>query len=251
MFAFFLAFISGVITVFAPCVFPLLPVIIGSAANSKAVKKLFLIVGSLAISIFIFTIVLRTLLLDNPVLSFLGQDFWRVASGILILGFGIFAIFPTLWDRISAFFSLSNKSDQLLESSSKFNDNLGSILLGFSLGPVFSSCSPTYFVIVGLLANETDRIKGIFLLITYIIGLSLVLILIGFFGQKLVAKLRWASNPEGWFKKSFGILLVLIGLMIIFKLDKSFEAWLLNFEFYNSIFQFENNLTQSGKVIIE
>jgi len=251
MVAFFLAFISGVITVLAPCVFPLLPVIIGSAANSKAIKKLFLIVGSLAVSIFIFTIALRTILLDNPVLGFLGQDFWRIISGILILGFGIFAIFPSLWDNISGFLSLSRKSDQLLESSSKFNNNLGAILLGFSLGPVFSSCSPTYFVIVGLLANESDRIRGILLLVTYLIGLSLVLILIGFFGQKLVSKLRWASNPEGWFKKSFGVLLVLIGLMIIFRLDKSFEAWLLNFDFYNSIFQFENNLTQSGKVIIK
>ncbi|MEI6728871.1 MAG: cytochrome c biogenesis protein CcdA [bacterium] len=246
MFAFFLAFISGVITVFAPCVFPLLPIIIGSGATAKGIKKLILIVSSLATSVFIFTILLRTLLLDNPLLTFLNEDFWRIFAGVLIAVFGIFSIYPGLWDKISIFFKLSKRSDQLLDKSTQRKDNFGSILLGFSLGPVFSSCSPTYFVIVGLLATESDRLRGVLLLLTYIVGLSLILLLIGFFGQKLVKKLRWASDPNGIFKKVFGLFLLLLGLVIIFRLDKSFETWLLNFDFYNNIFKFENDLTKGG-----
>jgi len=247
MLAYFIAFISGVVTVLAPCVFPLLPIIIGSAATGKNLKKLFVIVGSLSISVFIFTILLRTFLIDNPVFSFLNEDFWRYASGTLITIFGFFSVFPEVWDRISNIFKFSQKSDKLLDEASQNKSLWGSALLGASLGPVFSSCSPTYFVIVGLLAAETDRVRSLSLLIVYIIGLALILILIGIFGQKLIKKLRWAANPNGIFKKGFGILLIVLGLMIFFRLDKVFEAWLLNFDVYNNLFQFENNLTDGGR----
>ena len=249
MFAFFLAFLSGIITVFAPCVFPLLPIIIGSGATAKGMKKLILIVSSLAASVFIFTILLRTLLLDNPFLGFLNEDFWRIFAGALIAIFGIFSLYPSLWDNISMFLKLSKNSDELLDKSTQRKDIFGAILLGFSLGPVFSSCSPTYFVIVGLLTTESDRLKGILLLLTYILGLSIILLFIGFFGRKLVQKLRWASNPNGLFKKIFGLFLFLLGLMIIFRLDKSFESWLLTFDFYSNMFEFENGLTEGGKAI--
>jgi cytochrome c-type biogenesis protein len=250
MLAYFVAFISGVITVLAPCVFPLLPIIIGNGSSGKSLKKLFAVVFSLSLSVFIFTILFRTLILDNPFFTFLNQDFWRYFSGILIAVFGLFSIFPELWNKISISLNLSTKSEKLLDKSAQKDSIWGSILLGASLGPVFSSCSPTYFVIIGLLATETDRFKGLILLLIYILGLATILILIGFFGFKIIKKLRGVANPNGWFKKSFGFFLVILGLMIVFKLDKNFETWLLNFEYYSQIFNYENELTEGGRKLM-
>jgi cytochrome c-type biogenesis protein len=123
-------------------------------------------------------------------------------------------------------------------------------LLGLSLGLVFSSCSPTYFVIVGLLVAEADTNKGLILLVFYILGLALVMLLIGWLGIFLTKKLRWAANPNGWFKKVFGVILLVIGISIMIGLDKRFETFLLDQGLYDGIQGIENQLSDNGSKIL-
>ena len=50
------------------------------------------------------------------------------------------------------------------------------------------------------------------------------LLIIAYGGRAVVEKLRFAANPYGPFKKIFGIILLLVGLMIFFSWDKVLEA---------------------------
>lgn len=99
-------------------------------------------------------------------------------------------------------------------------------MLGAALGPVFASCSPTYFVIIGTVLPASLGV-GIVYLLLYILGLWGMLLVIGMLGQKFTRSARWATNPDGNFRRGLGAVLIVVALMFAFGLDKSFEALLI------------------------
>ena len=54
-----ISFIAGVLTILAPCVLPLLPIIIGGSLTEKSIKRPIIITVSLALSIVLFTLILK------------------------------------------------------------------------------------------------------------------------------------------------------------------------------------------------
>ena len=66
MFLLFVSFIAGVLTVLAPCILPLLPVIIGGAAQNHERRNPYIITASLAVAVVLFTLLLKfsTLLIN-------------------------------------------------------------------------------------------------------------------------------------------------------------------------------------------
>jgi len=218
-----LSFIAGILTVLAPCVFTLLPVILGGSIATNSRKRTFTIIASLALSVFFFTLLLKasTLLID------IDPNFWKYLSGGILIGFGLVTLFPTVWSNISAKLKFSDKSDSLLNSGSQKQSFLGDVLVGAALGPVFSSCSPTYAIIIATILPQ-NIILGIINLIAYVIGLVLILSLVALFGQKLIKNAKWAVNPKGIFKKSLGVLFIIVGIAIFTGFDKTFEIFLLD-----------------------
>jgi len=130
-------------------------------------------------------------------------------------------------------------SQKELSKARKVESLWGAVLMGAALGPVFSSCSPTYFVILATVLPVSFGIGVIYLLV-YGLGLAIMLGSIAFFGQKLTQKLGWAANPEGWFKRGLGLLLILVGLAVMTGIDKKLEAAILDAGF--GVTQLEENL---------
>lgn len=98
-----LSFFSGVLTVLAPCILPLLPVIIGSSAGARSPWTPYIVIGSLSVSIILFTYLLKasTLLITIP------TSFWAYFSGSILLLIGVLFAFPTLWERVPGLNRLS------------------------------------------------------------------------------------------------------------------------------------------------
>lgn len=231
------SFVAGVLTVLAPCILPLLPVIIGGSINgqSKDYKKPFIIIASLAASLFLFTILLKvsTALLGVP------SYVWQVLSGLIIVALGLTLVWPKLWEPIGA--KLNLKSNKLLGKAGHNRGVFGDILTGAALGPVFSSCSPTYaFILAGVLPGSLAM--GLTYLVAYVVGLSLILLLIALLGQQLVAKLNWAANPNGWFKRTLGIIFIMVGIFVMFSLDKQLQTYVLESGLYDWVSDFERTL---------
>ena len=88
---------------------------------------------------------------------------------------------------------------------------MSSVFLGASLGPIFAACSPTYFLILGTVLPASFGI-GLVNLFAYALGLALVMFLVAFTGQKVMAKLNIAANPNGIFKKVLGVLFLFFGV---------------------------------------
>lgn len=234
------SFLSGILTVLAPCVLSLLPVIIGGSIGEKNKWRPLIIVGSLAISAIIFTLLLKA----STVLIGIPQTTWKYISGGLILVFGFFMLFPGVWEKL-AFNLKLYKSDELLHKSGQKEGILGAILLGASLGPVFTSCSPTYTIILAIVLPQNFTI-GLLNLTLFAVGMSIPLLLIGYGGQKIAGKFRGASNPNGWFKRTLGLLLVLTGLAIFTGYDKKLEAFIID-RGYLGAYDFEQSLLEKSR----
>ena len=218
------SFLAGVLTLFASCVLPLLPIIVGGSMSSNGTKrekfiKKITIILSLCISIIVFTFLLKvsTLFINVP------EIFWKYLSGIILIAFGIVTIFPNLWARLTA--KINMKSQKIMNDSYKSKSKTREILLGVSLGPVFASCSPIYFFI---LANilPTDKITGLIYLIFYTAGLGLALYIVSILGDKILSKTNTIMSPTGKFMKTIGVIILIVGISIITGYDKKAELYL-------------------------
>jgi cytochrome c biogenesis protein CcdA/thiol-disulfide isomerase/thioredoxin len=225
----FISFIAGIITVLAPCVLPLLPVIVGRSLNGKrSLKRALVVTLSLSVSVVLFTLLIKV----SAVFIGVPESFWKWFSGSIIIFFGFITLFPSIWDRISFLSKLNIESNKILGQGYKRQDLLGDIIVGASLGPVFSTCSPTYFLVLASVLPQ-HFITGLFYLVTYSVGLSLSLLLVSFVGGQILDNVGVVADPNSKFKKILGIVFLLVGLGIISGFDKSLQTKILNAGFFD------------------
>ena len=230
-----LALAAGVLTVAAPCVLPLLPVIVGGAIvqdgdERRARRRPYVIAASLAVSVVAFTLLLKatTALLGVP------PQVWQLVSGGIIILLGINLLFPALWDRLSTALGLQARSGEFLDRSVSRQSTTGDILTGAALGPVFSSCSPTYALIVAAVLPVSFA-EGVLYIVAYAAGLAAMLLLIALLGRSLVRRLGWLAKPDGWFRRLIGAIFVLVGIAVITGFDKQLQTWILDAGLYDPI----------------
>ncbi len=217
-----ISFIAGILTILAPCVLPLLPVIVGGSIAGGGRHRAIIISLSLGASVFLFTLLLKasTLFISVP------PVFWQYFSGVILLFFGTTLLFPRLWDSIPLVNRLNIGANKALSSGYQRGSALGDILMGAALGPVFASCSPTYFIILATVLPASFAM-GLLDLFAYVVGLSGFLLVIAIAGQKLVDRLGVTIEPGGWFRRSLGILFIALAILIATGVMAKVEAYLL------------------------
>ncbi len=222
------ALLAGMLTVLTPCVLPVLPVILGGALSGSSKWRPVVISFSLVVSIFLFTLLLKasTLLIDVP------QVFWTTVSGVIVLIFGLSLLFPSAWSALSQNLGFT-KSEGLLQKSAQQEGWRGMVLLGFALGPVFASCSPTYALILALVLPQ-NFVAGLWALVAYCFGLFIPLFLIGYGGRRVLGGFKWFADPTSSFRRGLGVLLIVVSLLLLTGYEKKIEAALLD----NGLFDF-------------
>ena len=232
----FISFLAGVLTVLAPCTISLLPVIVGgSIAEGQNKLRSLVVTVSLGVSVILFTLILKvsTLFIHIP------QSFWQIFSGVIILVLGFIMLFPTIWERIPLIGRLHLGGNRLLATGYKKQNITGDIIMGAALGPVFSTCSPTYFIILATVLPKSIG-AGFIDLLAYVVGLCGFLFVITVLSQKAIEKLGIASDSRGWIKRTVGLVFLILGVAIITGLDKKLELSLSNHIF--DITKIEQNL---------
>ncbi|HWB39184.1 MAG TPA: cytochrome c biogenesis protein CcdA [Candidatus Saccharimonadales bacterium] len=223
MLLFFTAFIAGLLTVLAPCVLPLLPIIIGGSVtgDTKDKKRPVIIAASLAISIIIFTLLLKvsTVLINIPPQSI------TYFSGGIIIALGIVTLFPGLYARVIGSLKIEAAAQKALGKG--FNtkgDIAGPIIIGAALGPVFSSCSPVYAYILATVL-PANFAQAMAYMVSYVLGLAVVLLGIGYYGQSFISRIKFAANPKGKFQKIVAILFIIVGLGVATGYSVKFQTY--------------------------
>ncbi|MES2216274.1 MAG: redoxin family protein, partial [Patescibacteria group bacterium] len=159
--------------------------------------------------------------------------FWTYVSAAILFLFGLTLLFPEAWARLVLKIPGHAKPDAWLAKGYNNRSSFWTdVVIGAALGPVFTTCSPTFFVILATVLPQSFAV-GLVDLAAYVVGLALVLLLISWIGQKLVHRLEWAANPYGWFKKVLGVLFIILAILIGAGLDKKLETAILNAGFFD------------------
>lgn len=216
-----LSFLAGILTVLAPCVLPILPIIIWGSVIHGHRSRPRVIILSFAVSVFVFTLLLQWLF-DQFGLT---RELLTMISAIILLLVGLFLLFPQIWQWMVHVTGIERATSEAQTSAGSWL--WGDILLGALLGPVFNSCSPTYALVVATIL-PVSFVEGIIIILAYIVGLCLMLGLIAWWGYKIVNKLKRAANPSGWFRKFIALLIILVGISLLMKRDKQLETRIID-----------------------
>lgn len=240
MMFFLIAILAGIFTVLAPCILPLLPIVVGASetGEKRISRRAVTVIGSLSLSIIVFTLLLKTttLFISIP------QIFWSSLSGLIIIFVGLMITFPLLWAKIPFVQRLSTASNKTVGTGYQKKSYKGDILMGLALGPVFTTCSPTYLFIIAT-TLPASFIVGFIYLLGFTFGLALALLVVAYFGQRLVGILSSHLQVTGTVKQIFGIIITLVGVLILTGYDKKIEAFILDSGYVATI-QIEDTLLE-------
>jgi cytochrome c-type biogenesis protein len=220
-----LALLAGALSVLSPCVLPLLPIVLGTAASAHRLGPLALAIG-LALSFTVIGLFVATvgfaMGLDNGV--------FRTISAILLIGVGLVLLVPKLQEQFAlAAAPVSNWAGSYTDNYTP-GGLAGQFGLGLLLGAVWSPCvGPTLGAASVLAAKGEDLRQGALTMLAFGIGAALPLMLLGFVSREAMMRWRGRMMETGKVGKTLlGLLLVAVGLLVATNLDKRLETVLVD-----------------------
>lgn len=219
-----LAFAAGALTILSPCVLPLLPIVLSTAASKSKFGPLALGAGV----VLSFVIVGLFVALVGFSIGLDGGFFRRVAAVILVF-LGLILLLPAAQDRFSmAAAPISSWAQEIL--GGLFSNGVGGQFgVGLLLGTVWSPCVGPTLGAASLLASQGRDIFQVALtMIAFAIGVGVPLVIIGLLSRNVLQKSRGkVLATSRTFKSILGIILVGLGLLILTGYDKHIETALV------------------------
>lgn len=217
------AFLSGLVTIAAPCIWPLLPIILSSSAQGGHRKPLGITVG-IILSFAVFTLTLSYIVSIVP----LDLDVLRLFAVGIIAFFGFTLVVPQLNQAVEGMVSrLSGKLGGI--TSRQGTGFTSGFITGLALGVVWTPCAgPILATIAALAATQAVTPQIIIVTIVYVIGVGIPLFLFALLGNKLFTKTRMISRYSGRIQQAFGVLMIVMAFLILTNQDKVLQARLLD-----------------------
>ncbi|PIR95946.1 MAG: cytochrome C biogenesis protein [Candidatus Doudnabacteria bacterium CG10_big_fil_rev_8_21_14_0_10_42_18] len=218
------AILAGILTVGAPCILPLLPILLGASVGQKSkTRPLFIALGFIVM----FSITGLTLSFIVQSLN-IAPDTLRNISVVALILFGAFMLWPKPFELLTQkLVPLSTKARGL--SSKAGSGNFGGFILGLILGIIWTPCAgPILGSILTLIATQTELARASILLVGYAIGAGIPMVIIAYGGQYITTKIRWISRYAARLQQIFGILIVILAIAMFFQYDLVIQAKLLD-----------------------
>ncbi|MGB4942743.1 MAG: cytochrome c biogenesis protein DipZ [Candidatus Moraniibacteriota bacterium] len=235
------AFLSGVVTIFAPCIWPILPIVLSGSAAGGERRPLGLVAG-LSTSFMLATLALAYLIQVIP----FDPEILRTLSVVVIAFLGLTLVVPALGARfegvVSRFASFGGRFTQ--GTGAGFG---GGFVTGFALGLVWSPCAgPILATIAALAATQAVSFQVVIVTFAFVLGVALPLFILALLGQRVLAKTRTFSRYTRAIQGAFGLVMILAALALSTGFDKTLQTRLLDaFPGYE---RFLNGLEQNPAV---
>ncbi len=216
------AFAAGSLSILSPCVLPLIPVVLGTAASKAKYGPLLLAAGLVLSFVFIGMFV-------SLVGFSIGLDgkFFRMISAVLLIAIGLLLAIPLLQRQFAvASGPVGNWVDQRFgggEAGGQFG-------IGLLLGAVWSPCVGPTLGAASLLAAQGQNLAQVAItMISFGLGVAVPLVIVGMMSREVLMRWRGRMLSSGGVVKSvLGVLFIFTGVMIISGQDKFLEAALVD-----------------------
>jgi cytochrome c-type biogenesis protein len=215
---------AGGLTTLSPCVFPLLPLVLGGAVQGHRLAPVAMGLGMM-LSFAGIGVVLGAL---GPALG-IDADTIRVAGAAMLIAFALVMLVPALGDRFSRWMlpiaSAANAASTRLDGGSL----LSAAALGAVLGLVWSPCSgPLLGSALTLVASEGGALRGGVVLALFGLGAAIPLVAVAYASRSGFMRARdWALARIERVRRGFAVLLGGMGIAILTGADNWVEARIL------------------------
>ncbi len=202
-------YVSGLLTSLTPCVYPLLPIVVGylgskeGGAGSRLAASLSYVFG---LSL-VYTALGLTAALTGSLFGAVASNSWvYLAFGVLMLFLG--------GSMMDWYYIPMPNLPGLASESVKKSPFLGPFVMGLTSGMVASPCTaPVLASLLFFVASKKAVVTGGLLMFTFSLGLSSMLLAIGFFAGSLLPKSgAWMVKV----KKGLALLILAAGIYFIY-----------------------------------
>jgi len=218
-------FLAGLLSTLSPCVLPIIPILLGSAANAHPRAPLALAAG-LAIS---YAMIGTALAWAGSALG-LDTSLFRTLGAILLGLLGLVLMSGNLQQRFASRTSgLANAGDKLI-ARMRFDGLWGQFFIGLVLGIVWSPCvGPTLGAAV-VLASQGSHLPQVALLMgVFGAAAALPVVALAYVSRGAMVRARGRLMQAGKTGKVLlGAAMVALAVLILSGVDKWIEAWLVD-----------------------
>ncbi len=220
-----LAFFAGALTILSPCVLPLVPIVLGSAAQRHKWGPVALaagLVGSFTIVGFLLATVGASSGFDGEVV--------RQFGAIMLMIAGLVLLVPRLQTGLTKLATpLANWASQKQSGLERFG-LAGQAAIGALLGLVWSPCvGPTLGAATVLAAQGQNLVQVAIVMASFGLGIATILVILAFATRSFLTRWRgklMQSGNRG--KYVLGGLLFVVGLLILTGTDHLIEGLLVS-----------------------
>lgn len=218
-----LCYLGGVLTIFSPCVLPVLPFVFARSDQSFFRSGLPILLG-MAIT---FTLLASFAAVGGALLIEVNQ-YGRYAAMWLLLLSGLALIFPALSERLMRpFVAFGCRLQQQADSRLK-----GALLLGVAIGFLWAPCAgPILGLVLAGAALNGANLYSALLLLVFAAGAATSLGVALLAGARVFSMMKRGLGAEEWLRRALGVSVVTGVVVIAMGWDTRF---LSQFDFLNT-----------------
>ncbi|MCR4336241.1 MAG: cytochrome c biogenesis protein DipZ [Candidatus Omnitrophica bacterium] len=238
------AFLAGFVTILAPCIWPLLPIVLSASSGGGKRRPLGITAGVIT-SFTIFTLSISYL---EKILG-VDPNLFRLVAVVIIVLLGLSMVIPSLGT------TFENGINRLLGPLQNRFQKQGTgfftgYVTGFSIGLVWAPCAgPILATIATLAATQAVDVKVILVTLAYVIGLGIPLFFFSLTGSVFFDRMRRLTKYTGRIQQVFGIAMIFAAILIYTNYDKNIQVKILNV--FPSYGNFLSNIENNEKVAQE
>jgi cytochrome c biogenesis protein CcdA/thiol-disulfide isomerase/thioredoxin len=214
MFFFLLAYFGGILTIFSPCILPVLPFVFARSDQPFRKSGLPLLAGMVVT----FSLV-ASLAAVGGGWAVRANQYGRVAALVLFGIFGLMLLFSSLAERISR--PLVQLGSRLSRNADTGPSIVNSFLLGIGTGLLWTPCAgPILGLILTGAALGGASAHTAVLLLAYAAGAATSLTLALLAGGRIFAAMKRSLGAEEWIRRVLGIAILAGVVAVAFGLDR-------------------------------
>lgn len=220
-----LGYVAGVMTILSPCVLPLVPVVLGGAAQEDR-RGPWALAAGLVVS---FTLAGFAVATAGAAIG-LDPETLRLFGAAMLVLFGIALLVPAAQRVAERVASPVARWAGQRQSGLERHGLAGQAAIGALLGLVWSPCiGPTLGAATVLAAQGRSLGAVAAVMFAFGLGIASILLVIAFAGRTLIARMRGRLSSAGvGARRILGALLVLTGVFVASGLDRVAEAALVS-----------------------